>query len=273
MSQTKVVANLGHEIRTPMTGVLGMTELLLSSPLDTRQRSQAESIRSAGEHLLLLVNDALDLARIESGRLELLTVCAGAVLAAHAGLLDGRRATTHHHHLDELQAVAPRCEVVSNRVFVLDGAVSSSAGVTTGIDLFLHHIAAVCGPAIAAQVTEIWRSPPIPESGIVLRGDMDPALKEKIRSFFLTYGQGEGPEAERQRKVGELVLSREPLTGLDRTTAEELVRTLKIVTRGRTTLLIAHDPISLQLADRVVHLKNRKFLEDGFPPLTLERKA
>jgi ATP-binding cassette, subfamily B, bacterial len=65
----------------------------------------------------------------------------------------------------------------------------------------------------------------------------------------------------------------EPLTGLDRTTAEELVRTLKIVTRGRTTLLIAHDPISLQLADRVVHLKNRKFLEDGFPPLTLERKA
>ena len=65
----------------------------------------------------------------------------------------------------------------------------------------------------------------------------------------------------------------EPLTGLDRTTAEELVRTLKIVTRGRTTLLIAHDPLSLQLADRVVHLKNRKFLEDGFPPLTLERKA
>ena len=65
----------------------------------------------------------------------------------------------------------------------------------------------------------------------------------------------------------------EPLTGLDRTTAEEQVRTLKIVTRGRTTLLIAHDPISLQLADRVVHLKNRKFLEDGFPPLTLERKA
>lgn len=65
----------------------------------------------------------------------------------------------------------------------------------------------------------------------------------------------------------------EPLTGLDRTTAEELVRTLKMVTRGRTTLLIAHDPISLQLADRVVHLKNRKFLDDGFPPLILERKA
>ena len=56
-------------------------------------------------------------------------------------------------------------------------------------------------PQIAAQLEEIWQSPPIPESGIVLRSDLDPALKEKIRSFFLTYGQGEGPEAERQRKV------------------------------------------------------------------------
>lgn len=56
-------------------------------------------------------------------------------------------------------------------------------------------------PQIAAQITEIWQSPPIPESGIVIREDLDPALKEKIRSFFLTYGQGEGAEAERQRQV------------------------------------------------------------------------
>ena len=56
-------------------------------------------------------------------------------------------------------------------------------------------------PQIAAQIQEIWQSPPIPESGIVVREDLDPALKEKIRSFFLTYGQGEGAEAERQRQV------------------------------------------------------------------------
>ena len=56
-------------------------------------------------------------------------------------------------------------------------------------------------PAIAAQLTDIWQSPPIPESGILVRGDLDPAIKEKIRSFFLTYGQGEGVEAERQRRV------------------------------------------------------------------------
>ena len=56
-------------------------------------------------------------------------------------------------------------------------------------------------PQVAAQIQEIWQSPPIPESGIVIREDLDPALKEKIRSFFLTYGKGDGPEAERQRQV------------------------------------------------------------------------
>lgn len=56
-------------------------------------------------------------------------------------------------------------------------------------------------PQLADQIEEIWASPPIPESGIVVREDLDPALKEKIRSFFLTYGQGEGAEAERQRQV------------------------------------------------------------------------
>ncbi|WMJ71403.1 hybrid sensor histidine kinase/response regulator [Stenotrophomonas sp. 24(2023)] len=70
-AKTRFLANLGHEIRTPMTGVMGMSELLLASPLDAQQRGYTQSIRHAGEHLLHLVNDALDLARIESGRLEL----------------------------------------------------------------------------------------------------------------------------------------------------------------------------------------------------------
>ncbi|GKT20545.1 helix-turn-helix domain-containing protein [Acidovorax sp. SUPP3334] len=92
--------------------------------------------------------------RLSAGRLELVTVCAGAVLAAHAGLLAGRRATTHHQHLAELAEVEPRCDVVANRVFVADGALHTSAGVTTGIDLVLHRIADVCGPAVAAEVAQ-----------------------------------------------------------------------------------------------------------------------
>mgnify|MGYP000882737714 CR=1 FL=1 len=92
--------------------------------------------------------------RLQTGRLELLTVCAGAVLAAHAGLLSGHRATTHHQHLQELAETERQCEVVNNRVFVLDAPVYSSAGVTTGIDLVLHRIAALCGDALAARVAQ-----------------------------------------------------------------------------------------------------------------------
>ena len=65
----------------------------------------------------------------------------------------------------------------------------------------------------------------------------------------------------------------EPLTGLDRGTAEEMVQTLRIVMQGRTTLLVAHDDISLRLADRVVRLDAGRFVEDDLPPLLLERKA
>lgn len=71
LAKTRFLATLGHEVRTPMTGVLGMSELLLDTPLDPRQRRYAGAIQQAGTHLLRLVNDALDLARIESGKLEL----------------------------------------------------------------------------------------------------------------------------------------------------------------------------------------------------------
>lgn len=70
-AKSRFLATMGHEVRTPMTGVLGMSELLLATPLDASQRGYAVAIHQAGTHLLRLVNDALDLARIEAGRLEL----------------------------------------------------------------------------------------------------------------------------------------------------------------------------------------------------------
>lgn len=70
-AKTRFLATLGHEIRTPMTGVLGMAELLQSSKLDGQQQGQVHSIHRAGKHLLRLVNDALDLARIEADKLVL----------------------------------------------------------------------------------------------------------------------------------------------------------------------------------------------------------
>ncbi|MDZ7857605.1 GlxA family transcriptional regulator [Sphaerotilus sp.] len=91
----------------------------------------------------------------EAGGLRLLTVCSGALLAADAGLLAGRQVTTHHELLDDLQALAPTARVQANRVFVEDGAVLTSAGVTAGIDLALHGIAQVCGEVIAAAVAQV----------------------------------------------------------------------------------------------------------------------
>ena len=70
-AKSRFLADLGHEIRTPMTGVLGMAELMHADASDDRQRARIEAIQSAGRHLLVLLNDALDLARIEAGRLEL----------------------------------------------------------------------------------------------------------------------------------------------------------------------------------------------------------
>ena len=58
-------------------------------------------------------------------------------------------------------------------------------------------------PQIAEQIETIWESPPIPESGIVLRKDLPADLKAKIREFFVTYGQGAGPDSARQRTVME----------------------------------------------------------------------
>ena len=113
--------------------------------------------------------------RLQTHQLELNTICAGAVLAAHAGLLAGRHVTTHHQHLAELRIAEPACQVVENRVFVEDAPVYSSAGVTTGIDLMLHRIAQTCGEAIAAQVAQTMVV-------ALRRGAQDPEL-----SPFLSY--------------------------------------------------------------------------------------
>jgi phosphonate transport system substrate-binding protein len=75
---------------------------------------------------------------------------------------------------------------------VLDVATNNSVGLT---------FAARENPKLAANLEVIWRSPPLPESSIVVRKDLDPAIREKLRQFFLTYGTGTGPVADHQRQV------------------------------------------------------------------------
>jgi len=80
------------------------------------------------------------------------SICSGALLLAQAGCLDGRHCTTHHSLLADLQTLAPRAQVVSDRIFVDDDGVLTSAGITTGIDLALYLIEQEAGAELAARV-------------------------------------------------------------------------------------------------------------------------
>lgn len=83
---------------------------------------------------------------------RIFAVCTGAFILGEAGLLNGRRCTTHWKRTAELQRAFPKANVLTGRLFVADGAITTSAGVASGIDMTLDFIEQEHGPRVAAQV-------------------------------------------------------------------------------------------------------------------------
>jgi len=88
----------------------------------------------------------------EAAGARLCSICSGAFVLAHAGILDGRRCTTHWKVADRLARQVPAAQVVRNRLFVRDGSVITSAGVASGIDMALAMVEEDFGPITAARV-------------------------------------------------------------------------------------------------------------------------
>jgi transcriptional regulator GlxA family with amidase domain len=112
--------------------------------------------KSARDYLLPEAREtARWLARAVGPSHLLCTVCSGAFLAARSGLLDGRACTTHHTLTARLAREFPGVKVLENRIFVRDGNVFTSAGVTAGVDLALHLISELAGARVAVEVARL----------------------------------------------------------------------------------------------------------------------
>jgi transcriptional regulator GlxA family with amidase domain len=83
---------------------------------------------------------------------RIFAICTGAFLLGRAGLLAGRRCTTHWRRTEELQTQFPKANVLTGRLFVHDGTITTSAGVASGIDMTLDFVEQEHGPIVAARV-------------------------------------------------------------------------------------------------------------------------
>ncbi|MFM0040121.1 GlxA family transcriptional regulator [Paraburkholderia strydomiana] len=179
-----VVSPTGGEV-VSSAGLSVFTQKLQRKPLDTL--IVVGGAVSAHPDTLGPVADQLAMASVNGSR-RIASVCTGAFILASAGLLDGRRATTHWKHASHLRHQFPKVKVEGDRIFIKDGPIWTSAGVTAGIDLALAMIEEDLGSSVShatAQMMVVYHRRPGGQSQFSALADMEPA-SDRIRDV-LTY--------------------------------------------------------------------------------------
>lgn len=143
----RMLSEFGGLVRTSVGITIG-TEAFDEPDFDTLIVGAATGIVAASPKLLAFIRKALAMSR------RVTAPCTGAFTLAQAGILDGRRATTHWAFARELQTQFPRVRVEEDRIFIVDGSVWTSAGMSAGIDLALAMVEKDLGVEIARAVAK-----------------------------------------------------------------------------------------------------------------------
>jgi transcriptional regulator GlxA family with amidase domain len=141
----RLLSETGGSVRSSI-GISVATEPLRNTNLDTLIVGGSNTIGSLTPRVIKFLRQALRRYR------RVASTCVGAFVLAEAGVLDGRRATTHWNRARELQARFPKVKVEEDRIFIVDGPVWTSAGMTAGIDLALAMVENDLGADVARAV-------------------------------------------------------------------------------------------------------------------------
>ena len=199
--RTRVLSRCGGQV----AGCTGVT--IATEPVDERS---CDTVMVVGGKTVRLRHspDVMAVKRLAVSASRIASVCTGAFLLAEAGLLDGRRATTHWARARDLQRDYPAVTVEADRIFVVDGPIWTSAGISAGIDLALALIEADHGPDLARTVARelvVYHRRPSGQSQFSALSQMEPTSdRMRIALTFVREHLAEALSLERLAEAARL---------------------------------------------------------------------